>query len=98
MSMCIVFVVNDFVIELCVDLIGVFVKGEKLKDVWWIGIEYEKFVYFFVDYCVLSYEEKGGIYVLMIGLICYGWELVYEGENIIVLLGVDGSVSFEFVG
>lgn len=39
--------------------------GEKFKDCWWIGIEYEKFVYVVGDYYVLFYDEVGGICVLL---------------------------------
>ncbi len=80
------------------DMIGLFVKGEKPKDRWRIGTEHEKFVYFAADHRAPSYEEKGGIHALMIGLTRYGWAPVYEGENIIALSGDDGSISLEPAG
>ncbi|CAN5210475.1 glutamate--cysteine ligase [soil metagenome] len=80
------------------DMIGLFSKGEKPKDRWRIGTEHEKFVYFTKDHRAPSYEEKGGIHALMIGLTRYGWEPIYEGENIIALGGPDGNVSLEPAG
>ena len=89
---------NDPVIESKADLIHVFAKGEKPRDAWRIGTEHEKFVYFTSDKRAPSYEEKGGIHALLIGLTRYGWEPVYEGGNIIALSGGDGSVSLEPAG
>jgi glutamate--cysteine ligase len=80
------------------DMIGLFSKGEKPKDRWRIGTEHEKFVYFAHDKRAPSYEEKGGIHALMIGLTRYGWEPIYEGENIIALGGPDGNISLEPAG
>ncbi len=90
---------NDVpLVETKADLIDVFVQGEKSKDRWRIGTEHEKFVYFTADHRAPSYEEKGGIHALMIGLTRYGWEPVFEGENIIALSGSDGSISLEPAG
>ncbi len=80
------------------DMIGLFSKGEKPAERWRIGTEHEKFVYFTRDHRAPSYEEKGGIHALMIGLTRYGWKPVYEGENIIALSGDDGSISLEPAG
>ena len=88
----------DPLIESRADLIGVFSKGEKPKDQWRIGTEHEKFVYARSDHHAPSYEEKGGIHALLIGLTKFGWEPVYEGENIIALSGADGAVSLEPAG
>ena len=88
----------DPLIESRADMIGVFAKGEKPKSAWRIGTEHEKFVYAMGDHHAPSYEEKGGIHALMIGLTKFGWEPVYEGENIIALAGPDGNVSLEPAG
>jgi glutamate--cysteine ligase len=80
------------------DLIAVFADGEKPKERWRIGTEHEKFVYRFADHRAPSYEEKGGIHALMIGLTKFGWEPVYEGGNIIALAGKDGGISLEPAG
>jgi len=88
----------DPLIENRSDLIGIFSKGEKPKERWRIGTEHEKFVYRTSDHGAPSYEEKGGIHSLLIGLTKFGWEPVYEGENIIALSGADGNVSLEPAG
>ncbi|UAK23993.1 glutamate--cysteine ligase [Sphingomonas nostoxanthinifaciens] len=88
----------DPLIESRADLIGLFARGEKTKDRWRIGTEHEKFVFSTTDHHAPSYEEKGGIHALMIGLTKFGWEPVYEGENIIALSGPDGAISLEPAG
>ena len=80
------------------DLLAIFAKGEKPKDRWRIGTEHEKFVYFKDSHRAPSYEEKGGIHALLIGLTKYGWEPIYEGDKIIALGGPDGNVSLEPAG
>jgi glutamate--cysteine ligase len=80
------------------DMIAVFAKGEKPIEQWRIGTEHEKFVYATSDHHAPSYEEKGGIHALLIGLTKFGWEPIYEGENIIALAGPDGNVSLEPAG
>jgi glutamate--cysteine ligase len=89
---------EDPVIETREDLIEVFAGGEKPPERWRIGTEHEKFVYFKTDYRAPSYEEKGGIHALLIGLTKFGWEPIHEGENIIALSGADGAISLEPAG
>ena len=89
---------EDPVIESRDQLIAAFAKGEKPKDRWRIGTEHEKFVYNRKDHHAPSYEEKGGIHTLLIGLTRYGWSPVFEGENIIALSGADGTISLEPAG
>jgi len=89
---------NDPVIESRDQLIAAFAKGEKPKDRWRIGTEHEKFVYSAKDHHAPSYEEKGGIHTLLIGLTRYDWQPVFEGENIIALSGPDGTISLEPAG
>lgn len=89
---------HDPVIESRDQLIAAFAKGEKPKDRWRIGTEHEKFVYSRKDHHAPSYEEMGGIHTLLIGLTRYGWNPVFEGENIIALSGVDGTISLEPAG
>jgi glutamate--cysteine ligase len=72
--------------------------GEKPRERWRIGTEHEKLVYSLADHHAPSYEEKGGIHALLIALTRYGWEPIYEGENIIALAGPDGNVSLEPAG
>jgi glutamate--cysteine ligase len=89
---------DDPQIESRDDLLSVFIDGEKPKDRWRIGTEHEKFVFFEDSHRAPSYEERGGIHALLIGLTKYGWKPVYEGENIIALEGEDGNVSLEPAG
>jgi len=88
----------DPVIESRDQLIALFAKGEKPPERWRIGTEHEKFVYSMKDHHAPSYEEKGGIHTLLIGLTRYGWKPVFEGENIIALSGDDGTISLEPAG
>ncbi|WP_313802862.1 glutamate--cysteine ligase [Sphingobium sp.] len=89
---------NDPIIESREQLIAAFSRGAKPKDRWRIGTEHEKFVYSRKDHHAPSYEEMGGIHTLLIGLTRYGWNPVFEGENIIALSGIDGTVSLEPAG
>lgn len=89
---------EDPIVESRDDLITVFSGGEKPKSDWRIGTEHEKFVFFENSHRAPSYEERGGIHALLIGLTKFGWKPVYEGENIIALEGDDGNVSLEPAG
>ena len=89
---------NDPIIESREQLIAAFAKGAKPKDRWRIGTEHEKFVYARRDHHAPSYDERGGIHTLLIGLTRYGWNPVFEGENIIALSGADGTISLEPAG
>ena len=80
------------------DLLSIFSGGEKPKERWRIGTEHEKFVYRTDDKRAPSYEEPGGIRDLLMALTRYGWEPVYEGDNVIALRGEDGTVSLEPAG
>ncbi|SNS62930.1 glutamate--cysteine ligase [Sphingomonas laterariae] len=89
---------DDPLIEGRDDLLAIFQKGEKPRERWRIGTEHEKFVYWLNDHRAPSYEEPGGIHALLLGLTKYGWEPVYEGDNVIALTGPDGAVSLEPAG
>lgn len=89
---------EDPVIENRDQLISVFEKGEKPAGRWKIGTEHEKFVYRTADHRAPSYDEPGGIRDLLAGLGEYGWEPVFEGENVIALSGDDGTISLEPAG
>ncbi|TNE42111.1 MAG: glutamate--cysteine ligase [Sphingomonadales bacterium] len=89
---------DDPVIESRDHLISVFSGGEKPRERWRIGTEHEKFVYALDDFHAPSYDEEKGIRALLDGLTGYGWEPVYEGENVIALSGADGTISLEPAG
>ena len=80
------------------DLISVFSDGEKPPERWRIGTEHEKFVFRVDDHRAPSYEEKGGIRDLLIGLTEFGWTPILENGNIIALSGSDGTISLEPAG
>ena len=86
------------VIEHRDQLIASFAKGEKPRDRWRIGTEHEKFVYALGDHHSPSYDEKGGIRDLLMGLQRFGWEPVIENGNVIAMTGADGSLSLEPAG
>jgi len=85
-------------IESRADLIGLFSGGEKPKENWRIGTEHEKFVFRDADHRAPSYDEKGGIRDLLMGLTEFGWEPVRENGNVIALSGADGTISLEPAG
>jgi glutamate--cysteine ligase len=88
----------DPLIETRADMIGFFSGGEKPRERWRIGTEHEKFVYRTADCRAPSYDEPGGIRDLLMAMTRFGWEPVYEGDNVIALAGSDGTVSLEPAG
>ncbi|MBO9574473.1 MAG: glutamate--cysteine ligase [Sphingobium sp.] len=89
---------DDPVIETRDQLISLFEDGEKPSGRWKIGTEHEKFVYRTADHRAPSYDEPGGIRDLLAGLGEFGWEPVFEGDNVIALSGDDGTISLEPAG
>ena len=75
-----------------------FEGGEKPPADWRIGTEHEKFVFRADDHRAPSYDEKGGIRDLLIGLTEFGWNPVIENDNVIALSGADGTISLEPAG
>lgn len=74
-------------------------SGCKPPDQWRIGTEHEKFAYRLEDLRPLEYEGGRGIRALLMGLTRFGWEPVYEGENVIALKEPEGGfVSLEPAG
>ncbi|MEQ1687307.1 MAG: glutamate--cysteine ligase [Sphingopyxis sp.] len=89
---------NDPLVETKADLIAPMQSGEKPKSAWRIGTEHEKLVYRLSDHRAPSYDEPGGIRDLLMAMTRFGWEPVYEGDNVIALSGADGNVSLEPAG
>jgi len=86
---------NSKIVETRAQLIAPMIAGEKPKSDWRIGTEHEKFVYCNGDRHAPTYEEEGGIRDILMALTKFGWEPVFEGENVIALTGKDGAVSLE---
>lgn len=86
------------IIESRDQLLAPMIAGEKPKADWRIGTEHEKFVYCVSDHHAPSYEEPAGIRDLLMAMRKFGWEPVYENENVIALKGEDGAVSLEPTG
>ncbi|MDQ8027430.1 MAG: glutamate--cysteine ligase [Brevundimonas sp.] len=82
------------------DLIGAMSKGIKPRAEWRIGAEHEKFGF---DRSTLrrpTYEGPNGIKAMLDGLTRFGWDKVYEGDNVIALErkngeGLTASISLE---
>lgn len=82
------------------DLIGAMSKGIKPRAEWRIGAEHEKFGF---DRSTLrrpTYEGPNGIKAMLDGLTRFGWDKVYEGDNVIALErrngeGMTASISLE---
>ena len=65
------------------DLVAYLAAGCKPEG--WIGTEHEKFGFFQEDFAPIPYEGERGIAALLSGLQRFGWEALYEEENIIGL-------------
>ncbi len=71
-------------------------SGCKPAASWKLGTEHEKFGFTRDDLRPLQYGGSRGIAVILDGLRQFGWDAVYEGENIIALTMEDGcSITLE---
>jgi glutamate--cysteine ligase len=77
------------------DIVHWFEAGAKPAERWRVGAEHEKFVFRLGSYEAIPYEGPAGIKALLEGLQRFGWEGVYEGENIIALERGKANVSLE---
>jgi glutamate--cysteine ligase len=76
------------------DLVDWMAKGAKPASEWRVGAEHEKFVFRLGSHEPVPYEPQG-IQALLMGLTRYGWDPVYEGENVIALERGLANVSLE---
>jgi glutamate--cysteine ligase len=76
------------------DLVEWIAKGAKPKADWRVGAEHEKFVFRLGSHDPVPYEPQG-IKALLEGLTRFGWEPVYEGDNVIALERGEANVSLE---
>ena len=71
-------------------------KGNKPAADWRIGTEHEKFVFRGPDHAPVPYAGPGGIgEILGEFQRRFGWEPVYEGENVIALTQGLANISLE---
>ncbi len=70
-------------------------EGAKPRQDWRIGTEHEKFGFNLADLSPVPYGGPSGIRAMLEGLRRFGWDPVYEGENIIALEGHGASISLE---
>lgn len=71
-------------------------SGNKPAEGWRIGTEHEKFAYTQDDLRPLPYEGARGVKAMLEGLRQFGWQPVFEGDNLIALVDSAGaSVTLE---
>jgi len=76
-------------------LIGHFQSGEKEKAKWRIGCEHEKFVYRLSDLSPVHYDGPHGIRRLLLAMRKFGWQELFENNNIIGLTKGQATISLE---
>jgi len=78
------------------DLVQWIAAGEKPESAWRIGTEHEKFAFYHDTLEPVPYEGERGIGALLNKLADkYGWERIYEGENVIALKQGMASITLE---
>ncbi|MBX9747401.1 MAG: glutamate--cysteine ligase [Hyphomonadaceae bacterium] len=79
------------------DLVAHLEKGPRPdRSTWRIGTEHEKFAFDRTTLRPIAYEGPNGIGALLNKLADkYGWERIYEGENVIALKSGLASISLE---
>ena len=77
------------------ELVEYLASGCKPPAAWRIGTEHEKLGFRFDDLRPLDYDGPQGIRAVLEGLQRFGWNPVYEGENVIALSYEGQSVTLE---
>jgi glutamate--cysteine ligase len=72
-------------IENRAQLVNYFAEGVKPRAEWRIGTEHEKFPFLKSSLKPVPYDGKSSIKALLEGLTRFGWQPVFEGDNIIAL-------------
>ena len=70
-------------------------RGAKPIDAWRIGTEHEKFGFQLDSLRTMPYDGPGGIRAMLEGLQRFGWQPVFEGDNVIALQQDGASVTLE---
>ncbi len=76
-------------------LVEYFEAGCKPKHAWRIGTEHEKFVYRLDNLRPLPHDGKVSIAALLEGLRRFGWQPVYENDQLIALHQNDAAITLE---
>ena len=77
-------------------LVEYLADGSKPQALWRIGTEHEKFTFHTSTLSPLAYAEPGGVRDLLTAFEeRYGWEPVYEGENLIALSKGQCAITLE---
>jgi len=77
-------------------LIEHFIGGAKPPAQWRIGTEHEKFVFRLADHSPVAYDAPDGIRALLEGLRRFGWQPIFDGDNLVGLSnGKGGAISLE---
>ncbi|SLN33198.1 glutamate--cysteine ligase [Oceanibacterium hippocampi] len=82
-------------IESEAQLVAFLESGCKPVTAWRIGTEHEKFAFDVKTLRALPYDGPNGIRAILNGMTRFGWEPVFEGENVIALTMDGASVSLE---
>ncbi|MGO8920797.1 MAG: glutamate--cysteine ligase [Stellaceae bacterium] len=70
--------------------------GAKPPAQWRIGTEHEKFVFRLADHGTVAYGGEAGIRALLEGLRRFGWQPVFDGDNLVGLSNdKGGAISLE---
>ena len=73
-------------------------QGCKPQVDWRIGTEHEKFVFRLADHRPAPYEGEHGIQALLQAMTRFGWEPVFEGENLLALKQDRCTITLEPAG
>ncbi len=77
------------------ELVEYLERGSKSRTAWRIGTEHEKIGYRLEDLAPLPYRGERGIQAVLEGLMRFGWQPIYEGDNVIALTLNGQSVTLE---
>ncbi len=78
------------------DLTAYLATGPKPRDAWRIGTEHEKFGFVWEDLSPLPFSGEASIETVLAGLSDqFGWERLYEGDNLVALKKEGASITLE---
>ena len=77
------------------ELVSYFEAGCKPRERWRIGAEHEKFAFRLDDRRRPAYAGPDGIQAMLTGMMRFGWQGVYEKDNLIALTRGGASITLE---